>query len=128
MLVYHQKGEGELGECVTKVDIFIKTCILPELLGKWYTKSKLTMQYSIMSSNPSEASADTSGCDEQKFCYCGSPEQGTMIACEHEDCPIEWFHMDCLLITTVPKGKWYCPDCRKFTKRKRKGHIPSTSN
>ena len=94
----------------------MKTCILPELLGKWHTKPTRIMQNSILPSNPSEMSADTSGCDEQKFCYCGGPEQGTMIACEHEDCPIEWFHMDCLLITTAPKGKWYCPDCSKLPK------------
>ena len=32
--------DGEFwSECVTKVDIFMKTCILPELSGKWYIKS-----------------------------------------------------------------------------------------
>ncbi len=23
-----------------------------------------------------------------------------------------WFHMSCLKIKSVPKGKWYCPSCR----------------
>ena len=43
-----------------------------------------------------------------------------MVACDNEDCSIEWFHTGCLRITTVPKGKWYCPDCRKLPKFKRK--------
>ena len=31
-------------------------------------------------------------------------------------CSISWFHFDCLRIRTPPKGKWYCPSCRKLKK------------
>ena len=24
---------------------------------------------------------------------------------------IEWFHTACLRITSIPRGKWFCPDC-----------------
>lgn len=34
-----------------------------------------------------------------------------MIGCENEDCPREWFHMECLNLTTPPLGTWYCRDC-----------------
>ena len=37
---------------------------------------------------------------------------------------VKWFHMECLQITSVPKGRWYCPDCRKLTKGKRKSRLP----
>ena len=40
-----------------------------------------------------------------------------MIACENEECTIEWFHIECLMIKAIPKGKWYCPDCRKLLKK-----------
>ncbi|XP_071557974.1 uncharacterized protein Mesr4 [Temnothorax nylanderi] len=49
------------------------------------------------------------------YCYCRCPydEVSEMIACDGEDCRIEWFHFECVGIMVPPKGKWYCPDCRK---------------
>lgn len=49
------------------------------------------------------------------YCYCRCPydEVSEMIACDGEDCRIEWFHFECVDIMVPPKGKWYCPDCRK---------------
>eukprot|EP00899_Mesostigma_viride_P012082 jgi/Mesvir1/20875/Mv07955-RA.1 len=38
--------------------------------------------------------------NEPTYCYCNR-------------CIIEWFHFECVGLTTEqrPKGKWYCPDC-----------------
>ncbi|KAG8282279.1 hypothetical protein J6590_040511 [Homalodisca vitripennis] len=49
------------------------------------------------------------------YCYCQCPYDGVseMIACDGQDCMIEWFHFECVGIIVPPKGKWYCPDCRK---------------
>ncbi|KAG5307001.1 PHO23 protein, partial [Acromyrmex insinuator] len=49
------------------------------------------------------------------YCYCQCPydEVSEMIACDGEDCRIEWFHFECVGIMVPPKGRWYCPDCRK---------------
>lgn len=49
------------------------------------------------------------------YCYCQCPydEVSEMIACDGKNCAIEWFHFECVGITVPPKGKWYCPDCRK---------------
>ncbi|XP_046424828.1 uncharacterized protein LOC124182075 [Neodiprion fabricii] len=49
------------------------------------------------------------------YCYCQCPydEVSEMIACDGDDCRIEWFHFECVGIMVPPKGKWYCPDCRK---------------
>lgn len=49
------------------------------------------------------------------YCYCQCPydEVSEMIACDGEDCRIEWFHFECVGIMVPPKGKWYCPDCRR---------------
>ena len=42
-----------------------------------------------------------------------------MIACDYPGCPIEWYHLECLKLEEIPKGDWYCPDCRKkFTGRR----------
>uniref|UniRef100_A0A0N4X5L6 PHD-type domain-containing protein n=1 Tax=Haemonchus placei TaxID=6290 RepID=A0A0N4X5L6_HAEPC len=37
---------------------------------------------------------------------------GEMIGCDNEKCEIEWFHFECIGLTTKPKGKWFCPNCR----------------
>lgn len=42
-----------------------------------------------------------------------------MIACDHEGCDIEWFHLPCVDLVTAPKGKWYCPDCTKRMKQEK---------
>jgi len=35
-----------------------------------------------------------------------------MVCCDNKNCLIEWFHFPCVGLTTSPKGKWYCPQCR----------------
>ncbi len=47
------------------------------------------------------------------FCKCPYDEVSEMIACDGPNCPIEWFHFDCVGIMVPPKGKWFCPECRK---------------
>ena len=37
---------------------------------------------------------------------------GDMIGCDNDLCPIEWFHFNCVQLSSKPKGKWYCPKCR----------------
>lgn len=50
-----------------------------------------------------------------KYCYCRCPydEVSEMIACDGENCRIEWYHFECVGIMVPPEGKWYCPDCRR---------------
>ena len=60
--------------------------------------------------------------NEPTYCLCGQVSYGEMIGCDNQDCPIEWFHFECVKLTRIPKGKWYCPICRgsksKHMKRK----------
>lgn len=35
-----------------------------------------------------------------------------MIACDGDDCAIEWFHFECIGIMVPPQGKWFCPECK----------------
>jgi len=41
---------------------------------------------------------------------------GEMVACDNPDCPIEWFHYECVGLDEPPKGKWYCRDCEELRK------------
>ena len=121
-------------ECTTKSSHFFKTCLLPEIMGNWYTRPSFTAGTSNTNSSESWTASgslsdddtletvDTCHVDQPSYCYCGGPENGTMIACDNPDCPIEWFHTKCLRLQTLPKrkAKWYCPDCRKLSKFLRK--------
>jgi inhibitor of growth protein 3 len=51
--------------------------------------------------------------EEPLYCYCRSVSYGDMIACDSDDCPIEWFHYACVGIDPAhpPRGKWYCKEC-----------------
>ena len=42
-----------------------------------------------------------------------------MIACDNPSCPIEWFYMSCLNMESIPREKWYCPDCELNFKNKK---------
>ena len=49
--------------------------------------------------------------DDTKYCICRQISYGEMVACDNEECEIEWFHYNCVGVTQPPKGKWFCPDC-----------------
>lgn len=42
---------------------------------------------------------------EPTYCYCKRISFGEMIACEHPECPIEWFHFECVGLTTENRLK-----------------------
>ncbi|KAI9358854.1 hypothetical protein BD770DRAFT_363907 [Pilaira anomala] len=59
--------------------------------------------------------------NEPLYCYCQQISYGEMVACDNADCEIEWFHLACVDLKTVPKGKWYCSNCiLKMKGRQRK--------
>ncbi|KAL4074591.1 hypothetical protein V8B97DRAFT_1868614 [Scleroderma yunnanense] len=51
--------------------------------------------------------------NEERYCYCNEVSYGTMIACDNENCKLEWFHLVCTELSDLPskKSKWYCRDC-----------------
>jgi hypothetical protein len=51
--------------------------------------------------------------NEPTYCLCNQVSFGEMIGCDNEECSIEWFHFQCVGLTSKPKGKWYCPICRQ---------------
>ena len=55
--------------------------------------------------------------NEPTYCTCKQVSYGEMIACDNEDCAIEWFHFGCVGLTTKPKGKWFCPACTEKRKK-----------
>jgi len=50
--------------------------------------------------------------NEPVYCLCRQVAFGEMIACDNEDCAIEWFHYSCVNLNKKPKSSWLCPDCQ----------------
>ena len=75
-----------------------ETCVLPELLGKRYTRpssnieeSKETHKNHLLPLQINQILIVVHHqLSENKYRYCRGPEEGTMIASENEDCAIEW--------------------------------------
>ena len=102
---------------------FFSSSLLPELLGKWYTRPVVNStntdhcdENSASPSSENTAMADqstiaTTSTSQKLYCYCCCPEDGLMIACDNTEGKIEWFHQDCVELTSIPARDWYCPDC-----------------
>lgn len=51
--------------------------------------------------------------DEPLYCYCQQVSYGEMVGCDGENCEREWFHLPCTGLKELPRGEWYCDDCKK---------------
>ena len=55
--------------------------------------------------------------NEPVYCFCRQIAFGDMIACDNEECAIEWFHYQCVNLTKQPRNKWLFPDCSRKQKK-----------
>ena len=90
--------EEIINEIKLKSSDFFKQVILPELVVKYYTEPILKTQTH----------------ENGVYCYCKlGGDEDNLIGCDDNDCTIQWFHLKCVNIKNIPKGKWYCPECRR---------------
>ena len=109
-----------IAQAFEKATAFFKSGILPELVGKWYTKAPIYRQTedAYDDCNCAVACADLPEMDvatedsDKAWCYCRGKDEGEMILCDNDACQIGWFHTKCLKLSIIPKGKWFCPSCR----------------
>ena len=71
--------------------------IMPELLGKWYTRKHTKPPRVTLKADEEEE-------DDGSCCYCQEGQGGKKIACENPSCTIKWFHKKCLRITQDPRA------------------------
>ncbi|CAC5403234.1 unnamed protein product [Mytilus coruscus] len=121
-------------DMVERSSLFFKKAILPELIGKLYSRplqeaTPLTTGTPNQQRSPlQEATTLTTGTSNQQslssttsddgliICTCQTPyneEVDDVIGCDNENCPFVWFHFKCAKIKRIPKGKWFCKECRK---------------
>ena len=88
---------------VEKAQIIFENGVLPELIGKCFTRvSALTV-------------STTS--DRNEYCYCKGKEDGELFLCAKSDCKIKYFHLKCLNLKHSLKKKWICPECRNLNNK-----------
>ncbi|XP_066272266.1 uncharacterized protein [Branchiostoma lanceolatum] len=80
---------------VPKLAQFWRFCILPEILGRWFTQKR---------------DIDLQPATGTGICFCRSASDSQVVKCTSQTCPITTFHLSCLKITGVP-AKWLCPLC-----------------
>nr|XP_054760281.1 uncharacterized protein LOC129266454 isoform X2 [Lytechinus pictus] len=51
--------------------------------------------------------------EEPGLCPCGQPNSwDRMIACDGQDCSVEWYHFRCVDVKSAPDTEWLCILCR----------------
>uniref|UniRef100_A0A0N5BKE3 Inhibitor of growth protein n=1 Tax=Strongyloides papillosus TaxID=174720 RepID=A0A0N5BKE3_STREA len=60
--------------------------------------------------------------NEPIYCICKEVAYGSMIQCDNDKCPIQWFHLECVKVTEIPKDDelWFCDKCSGKRNVKRK--------
>lgn len=98
-------------EVVSKATLFFKTVILPELVGKVFSKPREKQLRPVsVDDNNNETE------DSEVICVCQkvyNASEDDVIGCDGENCQYHWFHFKCVKIKRPPKGSWYCKECRK---------------
>ena len=80
-----------------KLTNFWRFCVLPEILGRWYTQ-KRDIALKLF--------------DAGAVSFCRNETGEAVVHCSNTACPISSFHLSCLKLTEVPK-KWMSPLCHK---------------
>ncbi|XP_013382110.1 uncharacterized protein LOC106152913 [Lingula anatina] len=88
-----------------KAKLFHKQVVMPELLCGYFTMKRVLKE--VVTNNCSSNS------QEPKYCICNGSDDGRkMVACDNENCSTVWYHMSCIKMKRVPKGRWFCNKCR----------------
>lgn len=98
--------ENFCAEMVARASLLFKYAILGELIGKMYSKPKVSKS----NSNETQTSNGIIICVCQSLYREGDDD---VIGCDSENCPYKWLHFACANIKKIPKGKWFCKECEK---------------
>ncbi|KAF1767973.1 hypothetical protein GCK72_007934 [Caenorhabditis remanei] len=62
-------------------------------------------------SQKSRTSRDEAVDDEWCICNGANTNSDMMVECENPNCLKQWFHFDCVGLSSPPDDEWFCPDC-----------------
>jgi len=112
------------GEISDQAADFHAMAIMPELVGRFFSRKDKPLPLSVQHTVSSGENCELVQQNQCVYCICQQAEdpEREMVACDNENCPYQWFHLDCmkLKLSSLPKGKWYCPECSKTRRKRRK--------
>ena len=113
--------ESFVKPAVEQAMVFFKCAVLPEMVGKWFTKTFDLPAKEL--DPPAAASCDSTSVQEEAdgpartvptWCYCKEQKPGAVAVCSNTKCSIQRFHLSCLKLKSKPaRRSWLCPECRK---------------
>ncbi|WVO14406.1 hypothetical protein L204_102039 [Cryptococcus depauperatus] len=108
------KDKGSDGEGVERIideELGLSTGGGSRRKGKKKTKAKSDQQ-NVEDEEKEEDFNIPADPNEPRYCYCNRVSFGQMIGCDNDDCPLEWFHLQCIGLEQPPTGKWLCDGCK----------------
>ena len=96
--------ECDWNHVLPKLSQFWRYCLLPEILGRWYTRRSRLLKA-------------VEGCGS--LCFCRVETEELTIKCHNKECPTSLYHLSCLKISEFPVN-WLCPYCQRLSEFKRK--------
>ena len=93
-------------ENLPKLKLFWQEHVVPELITR-------TLEC--------RAAASTSDKPSTHHCSCGAPDKNPMIGCDDANCPVQWYHWECVGLVREPRGNtWYCDNCKGHNVQKKR--------
>ena len=77
-----------MSTCVDQASRFFKLALLPELIGKMFSRPSQTLS-SVIDGSVSESMNYTSDDSEPPICYCRQLPSGRMVGCDNKSCKYE---------------------------------------
>ena len=92
------------------VDDLFKAKLMPKL--EYFFKKYVVPELVCRAHDPTVSCCNVaSDKDEAVYCFCREPEHGSMILCDGRNCQYKWFHFDCVDLSTIHNGDWFCKEC-----------------
>ena len=119
------KVKDELSVSVVPRDNALLTQVIPTLQTFWeqhITTELLTRRLENHQEPPPQSPL------QRLYCYCQQPcdendddPGAVLVGCDGAACPFEWVHLRCIRPKrkTIPKGNWYCKNCKKSKTKKK---------
>ena len=99
-------------DMVDRCKLFLKKAVLPELVGKLY--SRPLQEHTARQKHQISSCSNVQ--DQLIICICRAvykKDVDNVTGCDNENCPYVWLHFNCAGIKHVPKSPWFCKSCRK---------------
>ena len=77
-----------------------------------FSRKTRALKWTIMQKSKSKSNGEKKFTFQERYCLCNEPYNWAKLKSCNKICLIKWFHLDCVLLKTHPKGSWFCSTCK----------------